>query len=148
DEQVFNTLKIIINDYEQCIKSLNSVETITPCEIQTILELELYKSIPLFVQLLLEGITLNMTAEASSTPSKISLTNTIVHFDKIDQSINAIIKQLEQSYKLLLKKLENTSFQKRCAETADNKNIDFLDDLSGKQSPLEFYSVYTEFISY
>ncbi|CAF1398306.1 unnamed protein product [Adineta steineri] len=148
DEQVFNSLKIIINDYEQCIKSLNPVETITPCEIQTILELELYKSIPLFVQILLEGITLNMTAEASSTPSKISLTNTIVHFDKIDQSINAIIKQLEQSYKLLLKKLENTSFQKRCAETADNKNIDFLNDLSGKQSPLEFYSVYTEFISY
>ncbi len=148
DEQVFNALKVIINDYDQCTKSLTSTETITPCELQSIIQLELYKSIPLFIELLLNGLTLNKTAEASSTPAKISLSNTTIHFDKIEQYINAIIKQLERSYQLLLQVLEHTSFQKHCQDIIDQSNIDFLNDLSGSQSPLEFYSVYTEFISY
>ena len=64
--------------------------------------------------------------------------------------MNDIVKQLERSYQLLVGKLEKTSFQKRCqdnAETVDVK-LTFLDDLAGSQSPLELYSVYTEFISY
>jgi len=46
-----------------------------------------------------------------------------------------------------LKALENTSFQKRC-EGINNENIDFINDFSGNRSPIEFYSIYTEFISY
>ncbi|CAF2654772.1 unnamed protein product [Rotaria sp. Silwood2] len=149
DENVFNALKVILNDFDKCTKSLKSIETITPCEFQSIIELELYKSIPLFIQILLDGLILNKTTEAAS--STITLSNTTVHFDKIDQYINDIIKQLESSYQLLLQALDKTSFQKHCQEkldNANNDNINFLDDLSGKQSPLEYYSVYTEFISY
>jgi hypothetical protein len=145
DEQVFNTLKTILNDFDKSTKSLNSVETMTACELQTIIELELYQSIPFFIQILLDGLTFNKSTEA--TINKISLTNTTIQFDKIDQLINEIVKQLQRSYQLLLKALETTSFQKHCQEMTTD-NINFLNDFSGNQSPLEFYSVYTEFISY
>ncbi len=145
DEQVLNTLKIILNDFDQSTKSLNSIETIAPCELQTIIEFEFYKSIPLFIQILLDGFILNKSSEATIT--KLSLSNTTIDFDKIDQYINKIIQQLERSYQLLLKALEETSFQKRC-EQIHNENIDFINDFSGNRSPLEFYSIYTEFISY
>ncbi|CAF0903687.1 unnamed protein product [Rotaria sordida] len=151
DEHVFNALKVILNDFDKCTKSLKSTETITPCELQSIIELELYKSIPLFIQILLDGLTLNKSTETTSTITTISLSNTTVDFNKIDQYLNEIIKQLERSYQLLLQALDKTSFQKRCQETLENvknDNTNFLNDLSGKQSPLEYYSVYTEFISY
>ncbi|CAF1987701.1 unnamed protein product [Rotaria magnacalcarata] len=146
DEQVLNALKVILNDFDQSTKSLKHVETITPCEIKSIIDLELYKSIPSFIQILLDGLTFNKSTEAT-----ITLANTTVHFDKIDHFITEIIKQLEKSYQLLLQALEKTSFQKRCQTTPENAtddNLCFLNDLSGKQSPLEYYSVYTEFISY
>ncbi|CAF0971689.1 unnamed protein product [Rotaria sordida] len=151
DEHVFNALKVILNDFDKCTKSLKSTETITPCELQSIIELELYKSIPLFIQILLDGLTLNKSTETTSTITTISLSNTTVDFNKIDQYLNEIIKQLERSYQLLLQALDKTSFQKRCQETLENvknDNTNFLNDLSGKQSPLEYYSIYTEFISY
>ncbi|CAF1050208.1 unnamed protein product [Rotaria sp. Silwood1] len=155
DEHVFNALNVILNDFDKCTKSLKSVETTTQCELQSIIELELCKSIPLFIKILLEGLTLNKTTEATSTITTISLSNTTVHFDKIDQDINDIVKQLEKSYQLLLQALDKTLFQKHCQEKLENNNnnnnnnnLNFLMDLSGKQSPLEYYSVYTEFISY
>ena len=103
DEQVFNALKTIINDFDQCTKCLTSFQAITPCELQSIIELELYKSIPLFIQILLEGLILNKPTEAASTIPQISLSNTTIHFDKIEQYINGILKQLERSYQSLLK---------------------------------------------
>jgi hypothetical protein len=142
DEQVLNALNVINNDYDKCTKSLSFTDTLTPCELQTIIEFELYKPIPLFIQILLDGLTLNKEAT-----TVMLLSNTTVHFDKIDHYITAILKQLERSYQLLLQALEKTSFQNRCEEKA-NENTDFLYDFAGKQSPLEFYSVYTEFISY
>jgi hypothetical protein len=145
DEQMFNKLKIVLNDFDQSTKSFNSLPTITPCELQTIIDFQFYKTIPLFIQILLDGLTLNKSTETTIT--KISLSNTTIHWDKIDQYINEIVQQLKQSYQLLLKALENTSFQKHCQST-NNENIDFLDDFSGYHSPLEFYSIYTEFISY
>lgn len=150
DEQVFNSLKVILNDFNQSVNYLKSTETITPCETQTIIEVELYKTIPTFMQILLDGLTLNKTAEATSSTT-MSLSNTTVNFDKIDQNINEIKKQLEASYQILLQKLDKTSFQKRCqdslADSTNDKTV-FLNDLSGIQSPLEYYSIYTEFISY
>lgn len=150
DEQVFNSLKVIINDFNQSVNYLKSTETITPCETQTIIEVELYKTIPTFMQILLDALTLNKTAEATSSTT-MSLSNTTVNFDKIDQNINEIKKQLEASYQILLQKLDKTSFQKRCqdslADSTNDKTV-FLNDLSGIQSPLEYYSIYTEFISY
>ncbi|CAF1638386.1 unnamed protein product [Adineta ricciae] len=147
DEEVFQTLKLILADYSQCTKALNPTETITPCELQTIVDLELYQAIPLFIQLLLDGITLNKTAEAAPTLTKISLSNVKIAYDKIEQHINDIIKQLERSYQLLVQALQKTLFQKRCTATND-ETADFLNDLAGKQSPIEYYSVYTEFTSY
>jgi hypothetical protein len=142
DEQILNSLKIILNDFNQSIKSLNSIETMTPCELRTIINFEFYKSIPLFIEILIEGLTINKSPE-----EKISLTNTTIHFDKIDQYIDEIVKQIQRSYELLSTSLENTSFQKQCGQI-NNENIDFINDLSGNQSPIEFYSIYTEFISY
>ena len=148
DEQVFNALKTILNDFDKCTKYLTSSPAITPCELQSINELELYKSIPLFIQILLDGLILNKPTEAASTIPQISLSNTTIHYDKIEQYINGILKQLERSYQTLLQRLENTSFQKRCQDQTSDEPTAFLHDLSGNQSPLEYYSVYTEFISY
>ena len=152
DEYVFNALKVIINDFNKCTTCFSSAETRTSCELQSIIELDLCKSIPLFIQLLLDGLTFNKITETTTTTTIASLSNTAVHFDKIDQYINAIVKQLEKSYELLLKLLENTSFQKRGQEPLEptkNDTINFPNDLSqNEQSPLQYYSVYTEFISY
>ena len=142
DEQMFNTLKIILNDFDQSIKAIKPLSTITPCELQTIIDLQIYKSIPLFIQILLDGFTLNKSTEATNT--KFSSTNTTIHWEKIDQYLHEILIELEQSYNLLFKALEETSFEKHSQSIDRN----FLDDFSGNQSILEFYSIYTEFISY
>ncbi|UJR37411.1 hypothetical protein I4U23_030115 [Adineta vaga] len=148
-EEIFNTLKLILSDYNQCVTSFNPTESITPCELQSIVDLELYKLIPLFADILLNGIAINKSTEAASaTPAKISLANVTIAYEKIEQYNHTILKQLQRSYQLLLEVLEKTSFQKRCCETNNNETNDFLNDFAGKQSPLEFYSVYTEFISY
>jgi hypothetical protein len=148
DERVFNALKTIMKDFDECSKRLNSIPTITPCELQAISELEVYQSIPLFIRILVDGFTLNQSAEAAPTILKLSLSNTTIHFEKIEEFINGIIKQLQRSYQFLLQILEKTSFQKQCQDQIDNEKMTFIDDLSGDQSPLEYYSVYTEFISY
>lgn len=148
DEQMLERLKTILDEFDQLTKTFNSLPTLTPCELPTIMELQLEKSIPLFVRMLLDGLTINKSAEATSTStSKISLTNTTIHWEKIDQYLNEILQQLQRSYAVLIKVLENTSFQKHC-QSVNGETSDFLGDLSGTRSPLEFYSVYTEFISY
>jgi hypothetical protein len=145
DEQMLNRLKIILNEFEQSTQSFNLLPTMTPCELQTIIDFQFYKTIPLFIRILLDGLILNQISEA--TNMKISLSNTTIHWDKIDQYINDIIQQLKQSYQLLIKSLESTSFQKHCQSINDD-NMDFLNDFFGYNSPIEFYSIYTEFISY
>ena len=146
DEPMLERLKTLLDEFDQLTKSFNSLPTITPCELPTIMEFQLEKSIPLFVRMLLDGVTINQSAAAAST-SKISLTNTTIHWEKIDQYLNDILQQLERSYTILIKALENTSFQKHCQSVNDETN-DFLGDFSGTRSPLECYSVYTEFVSY
>ena len=148
DENVFQTLTVIRRDFDTCVQSLQPSETISPCELQSIVDLELHKSIPSFVQLLLDGLTLNQAAEAS--PTVMSSANTTVHFEKINEHIDAVVQQLDRSYQLLVQTLEKTAFQQRCQETGEqtNGNVDFLNDFSGHRSPLEFYSVYTEFSTY
>lgn len=144
DEQMFERLKTLLVDFDQLTKVLKPVTTITPCELSTIVQFQFEKFIPLFVRILLEGLT---TSEAAASTTKISLANTTVHWEKIDQYLGQILQQLEQSYSVLIKALENTSFQKHCQIPNDTTD-DFLQDFSGTQPPLEFYSVYTEFISY
>lgn len=146
DESMMNTLKTVLNDFDQSTNAFSSLPTVTSCELATIIEFQFYKSIPFFIQILLDGLTLNKSTEATNA-TKLSLSNTTIHWDRIDQHINEILQQLEQSYKLLVKALETTSFQKHCQQISDEKN-DFLNDFSGDRSPLEFYSVYTEFVSY
>ena len=150
DENVFQALTVISKDFERCIQSLRPSETISPCELQSIVDLELHKSIPSFVQLLLDGLTLNKATEASPTPTVMSTANTTVHFEKINQHIDAVVQQLDRSHQLLVQTLEKTAFQQRCQETGEqtDANVDFLNDFSGHRSPLEFYSVYTEFTTY
>lgn len=147
DEQMLERLKTTLADFDQVTKSLNPVPTMTPCELSTIIELKFEKFIPLFVRILLDGFTINRSPEATADTSKISLTNTTIHWEKIDQYLEEILQHLEQSYSVLIKALENTSFQKHCQSPNDTTD-DFLHDFSGTRSPLEFYSVYTEFISY
>lgn len=129
---------------------MKPVATITPCELQSIVDLELYQSLPIFVRTLIDGWTWNKAQEGASAAPILSLNTASIHLDRIDPLMNDIVKQLERSYQLLVGKLEKTSFQKRCddnAQAADSK-LTFLDDLAESQSPLELYSVYTEFISY
>ena len=138
DEKVFQTLRRINEDLDRCVKSIKVAETITPCELKSIVDLELYQSIPLWIQLLVDGITLNPSSEASATPPALSLANAKVHFDQTQSLMTGIGKQLERSYQLLEEKLA----QKPVPERME------IDNLSGPQSPLELYSVYIEFISY
>ena len=150
DEQVFQALSIIIKDFHRSVQLLQPVNTITPCEIRTILEFELLKTIPMFVRLIVDGVTINDTNNASAEPNILSSSNSTVHFDRIDQQMIDIIEHLERTYQLIRQKIEKTSFFQRCKENpeATQSKLEFLLDFAGEQSVLEIYSIYTEFMSY
>jgi hypothetical protein len=149
-EHMYQALTTINNDLEQCKTSLTIRPTISQCELQSIMELELYQSIPMFIQVLLNGLTWSRPAEATASLPVLTSSNMNLHFDRIDQHMNDISMQLERSFELVRHMLDKTSFQKRCdvnSAVIDGKHS-FIEDFSGYQSALEIYSVYTEFISY
>jgi len=136
NETTVNKLKTILQNQENLTQSLTCQSTMTPCELETIINFEFYQTIPSFVKILTDGLTIN-------------LTKTTANFDRIKTYIQSISQQLEKSFELINKNLEKTSFQKHCRENSnEQQQLEFLNDFLGNSSPLEIYSVYTEFISY
>lgn len=141
NETTFTKLKNLLQNQENLTQSLTSQSTVTPCELRTIIQFELYQSIPSFIKILTDGLTINSSSES------ISRSNTTVHFDRIKAYFQSLSQQIDKSYELLNNSLQKTSLQKHCQENS-NDRLEFLNDFLGESSPLEFYSVYTEFTSY
>ncbi|CAF0784058.1 unnamed protein product [Didymodactylos carnosus] len=160
NEFMFNRLRSIHKDLDRNLLSImafnDEKEDYIPCELKTIIHLELHKPIPLLIDVFLIGFsfrTSNDAIEKDANKMFISAHNTTVDFGSIHKKIDEFLNQLMHTYSLLNEMMNKTQFIKHTCTSDKNddhtkSNATFLFDFYGEKCPIELYSSYIEYSSY